>query len=163
MLVLKTENLKKYYGKGENLVKALDGVDLEIEQGEFAAVVGTSGSGKSTLLHMMGGLDRATEGRVIVGGKDLFSMKEEALTIFRRRHIGFVFQNYNLVPILNVYENIILPIELDGHHAEKGWVDQIMERLGFRKRNIRCPISFPADSSRESLSPGRWPQNPHWY
>lgn len=89
MLVLKTENLKKYYGKGENLVKALDGVDLEIEQGEFAAVVGTSGSGKSTLLHMMGGLDRATEGRVIVGGKDLFSMKEEALTIFRRRHIGF--------------------------------------------------------------------------
>ena len=134
MLVLKTENLKKYYGKGENLVKALDGVDLEIEQGEFAAVVGTSGSGKSTLLHMMGGLDRATEGRVIVGGKDLFSMKEEALTIFRRRHIGFVFQNYNLVPILNVYENIILPIELDGHHAEKGWVDQIMERLGLSEK-----------------------------
>lgn len=139
MLVLKTENLKKYYGKGENLVKALDGVDLEIEQGEFAAVVGTSGSGKSTLLHMMGGLDRATEGRVIVGGKDLFSMKEEALTIFRRRHIGFVFQNYNLVPILNVYENIILPIELDGHHAEKGWVDQIMERLGLSEKKYQVP------------------------
>lgn len=139
MLVLKTENLKKYYGKGENLVKALDGVDLEIEQGEFAAVVGTSGSGKSTLLHMMGGLDRATEGRVIVGGKDLFSMKEEALTIFRRRHIGFVFQNYNLVPILNVYENIILPIELDGHHAEKGWVDQIMERLGLSEKKYQMP------------------------
>ena len=139
MLVLKTENLKKYYGKGENLVKALDGVDLEIEQGEFAAVVGTSGSGKSTLLHMMGGLDRATEGRVIVGGKDLFSMKEEALTIFRRRHIGFVFQNYNLVPILNVYENIILPIELDGHHAEKGWVDQIMERLGLSEKKYQRP------------------------
>lgn len=139
MLVLKTENLKKYYGKGENLVKALDGVDLEIEQGEFAAVVGTSGSGKSTLLHMMGGLDRATEGRVIVGGKDLFSMKEEALTIFRRRYIGFVFQNYNLVPILNVYENIILPIELDGHHAEKGWVDQIMERLGLSEKKYQMP------------------------
>lgn len=139
MLVLKTENLKKYYGKGENLVKALDGVDLEIEQGEFAAVVGTSGSGKSTLLHMMGGLDRATEGCVIVGGKDLFSMKEEALTIFRRRHIGFVFQNYNLVPILNVYENIILPIELDGHHAEKGWVDQIMERLGLSEKKYQMP------------------------
>ena len=139
MLVLKTENLKKYYGKGENLVKALDGVDLEIEQGKFAAVVGTSGSGKSTLLHMMGGLDRATEGRVIVGGKDLFSMKEEALTIFRRRHIGFVFQNYNLVPILNVYENIILPIELDGHHAEKGWVDQIMERLGLSEKKYQMP------------------------
>ena len=139
MLVLKTENLKKYYGKGENLVKALDGVDLEIEQGEFAAVVGTSGSGKSTLLHMMGGLDRATEGRVIVGGKDLFSMKEEALTIFRRRHIGFVFQNYNLVPILNVYENIILPIELDGHHAEKGWVDQIMEHLGLSEKKYQMP------------------------
>ena len=139
MLVLKTENLKIYYGKGENLVKALDGVDLEIEQGEFAAVVGTSGSGKSTLLHMMGGLDRATEGRVIVGGKDLFSMKEEALTIFRRRHIGFVFQNYNLVPILNVYENIILPIELDGHHAEKGWVDQIMERLGLSEKKYQRP------------------------
>lgn len=139
MLVLKTENLKKYYGKGENLVKALDGVDLDIEQGEFAAVVGTSGSGKSTLLHMMGGLDRATEGRVIVGGKDLFSMKEEALTIFRRRHIGFVFQNYNLVPILNVYENIILPIELDGHHAEKGWVDQIMERLGLSEKKYQMP------------------------
>lgn len=139
MLVLKTENLKKYYGKGENLVKALDGVDLEIEQSEFAAVVGTSGSGKSTLLHMMGGLDRATEGRVIVGGKDLFSMKEEALTIFRRRYIGFVFQNYNLVPILNVYENIILPIELDGHHAEKGWVDQIMERLGLSEKKYQMP------------------------
>ena len=139
MLVLKTENLKKYYGKGENLVKALDGVDLEIEQGEFAAVVGTSGSGKSTLLHMMGGLDRATEGRVIVGGKDLFSMKEDALTIFRRRHIGVVFQNYNLVPILNVYENIILSIELDGHHAEKGWVDQIMERLGLSEKKYQMP------------------------
>ena len=114
-------------------------MDLEIEQGEFVAVVGTSGSGKSTLLHMMGGLDRATEGRVIVGGKDLFSMKEEALTIFRRRHIGFVFQNYNLVPILNVYENIILPIELDGHHAEKGWVDQIMERLGLSEKKYQMP------------------------
>lgn len=139
MLVLKTENLTKYYGKGENQVKALDGVDLEISQGEFVAVVGTSGSGKSTLLHMMGGLDRATGGRVIVGGKELFSMKEEALTIFRRRHIGFVFQNYNLVPILNVYENIILPIELDGHHADRGWVDHIINLLGLSEKKNQMP------------------------
>lgn len=139
MLVLKTENLKKYYGKGENQVKALDGIDLEIREGEFVAVVGTSGSGKSTLLHMMGGLDRATEGQVIVGGKNLFSMKDEALTIFRRRHIGFIFQNYNLVPILNVYENIVLPMELDGQPAEAGWVDHIIKILGLQDKKKQMP------------------------
>lgn len=139
MLVLKTENLKKYYGKGENQVRALDGIDLEIREGEFVAVVGTSGSGKSTLLHMMGGLDRATEGKVIVGGKNLFSMKDEALTIFRRRHIGFIFQNYNLVPILNVYENIVLPMELDGQPAEAGWVDHIIKILGLQDKKKQMP------------------------
>ena len=111
MAVLQTIDLKKYYGEGENQVKALDGICLEIEEGKFTAVVGTSGSGKSTLLHMLGGLDTPTYGRVIVGGKDISKMKPDELTIFRRRRIGFVFQNYNLVPILNVYENIILPID----------------------------------------------------
>ena len=112
MLVLKAENLRKIYGKGENQVKALDGVELSVEKGEFVAVVGTSGSGKSTLLHMLGGLDRPTSGKVYVDGKDIFSLKEEELTIFRRRKIGFVFQSYNLVPVLNVYENLSLPIAL---------------------------------------------------
>ena len=108
MPVLKTQNLKKYYGAEENLVKALDGVDLTVEQGEFVAIVGTSGSGKSTLLHMMGGLDRATEGKVFINGNDIFSMADEALTVFRRRNIGFIFQNYNLVPILNG-NSLLLP------------------------------------------------------
>lgn len=139
MPVLKTENLKKYYGTGESLVKALDGVDLEIEQGEFIAIVGTSGSGKSTLLHMMGGLDRATEGKVFINGNDIFSMQDDALTIFRRRNIGFVFQNYNLVPILNVYENVILPMELDGHLAERGWVDHILNLLGLSEKKKTMP------------------------
>lgn len=140
MSILRTENLKKYYGTSEeNLVKALDGVNLEVQEGEFAAIVGTSGSGKSTLLHMMGGLDRATEGRVIINGKDIFSMKDEALTIFRRRNIGFVFQNYNLVPILNVYENVILPLELDGNHADKGWVDHILNILGLSGKKQKMP------------------------
>ncbi len=139
MSVLKTENLKKYYGKEGNLVKALDGVNLEVEQGEFVAIVGTSGSGKSTLLHMMGGLDRATTGNVYINGNAIFSMKDEALTTFRRRNIGFVFQNYNLVPILNVYENIILPMELDGHHAEKSWVDHIMKLLGLSEKKTQMP------------------------
>lgn len=140
MSILRTENLKKYYGTSEeNLVKALDGVNLEVQEGEFAAIVGTSGSGKSTLLHMMGGLDRATEGRVFINGKDIFSMKDEALTIFRRRNIGFVFQNYNLVPILNVYENVILPLELDGNHADKGWVDHILNILGLSGKKQKMP------------------------
>ena len=113
MAILKTENLKKYYGKDTTLVKALNGVDLEVGKGEFLSIVGTSGSGKSTLLHMLGGLDRPTSGKVYVDGKDIFKLKDEELTIFRRRKIGFVFQNYNLVPILNVYENIVLPMELE--------------------------------------------------
>ena len=115
MEVLKTEGLRKYYGTGENLVKALDGVYISVERGEFLAVVGTSGSGKSTLLHMLGGLDRPSAGRVCVDDKDISKLKEDALCIFRRRKIGFIFQSYNLVPVLNVYENIVLPIELDGN------------------------------------------------
>lgn len=115
MNILETNQLKKIYGSAETAVHALDGINLKVEKGEFVAVVGTSGSGKSTLLHMLGGLDRPTSGSVTVDGKDIFSLKEEELTIFRRRKIGFVFQNYNLVPVLNVYENIVLPIQLDGN------------------------------------------------
>ena len=120
MAILQTQNLKKVYGTGPNAVHALDGINLSVEKGEFVAVVGTSGSGKSTLLHMLGGLDRPTSGKVFVDGKDIFSLKEEALTIFRRRKIGFVFQSYNLVPVLNVYQNIVLPMELDGKKKLKG-------------------------------------------
>jgi putative ABC transport system ATP-binding protein len=113
MKILETKSLKKYYGKGANLVKAVDGVDLSIEEGEFVAIAGSSGSGKSTLLHMMGGLDKPTEGKVLIDGKDLYSMNDDILAIFRRRKIGFVFQAYNLIPVLNVWENITLPIEFD--------------------------------------------------
>lgn len=139
MTILKTMDLKKYYGKDENLVKALDDVNIEINKGEFIAIVGTSGSGKSTLLHMLGGLDRASEGKVIVDGKDIFSMNNDELTIFRRRNIGFVFQSYNLVPILNVYENIVLPIELDGNKVDKKYVDSIIETLGLKGKEDRLP------------------------
>jgi putative ABC transport system ATP-binding protein len=139
MAVLQTIDLKKYYGEGENQVKALDGIYLEIEEGKFTAIVGTSGSGKSTLLHMLGGLDTPTYGRVIVGGKDISKMKPDELTIFRRRRIGFVFQNYNLVPILNVYENIILPIELDGNRPDKGYIDNIITLLGLEKKLTSMP------------------------
>ena len=139
MTILKTMGLKKYYGKDENLVKALDDVNIEINKGEFIAIVGTSGSGKSTLLHMLGGLDRASEGKVVVDGKDIFSMNNDELTIFRRRNIGFVFQSYNLVPILNVYENIILPIELDGNKVDKKYVDSIIETLGLKGKEDRLP------------------------
>ena len=139
MAVLQTIDLKKYYGEGENQVKALDGICLEIEEGKFTAIVGTSGSGKSTLLHMLGGLDTPTYGRVIVGGKDISKMKPDELTIFRRRRIGFVFQNYNLVPILNVYENIILPIELDGNRPDKGYIDNIITLLGLEKKLTTMP------------------------
>jgi len=134
MTILKTQDLRKVYGSGDTEVRALDGVDLEVEKGEFVAVVGTSGSGKSTLLHMIGGLDRPTGGSVTVDGKDLFSMKDEALTIFRRRKIGFVFQSYNLVPVLNVYENIVLPIGLDGGQVDKDYVNQIIQTLGLEKK-----------------------------
>lgn len=139
MAVLQTIDLKKYYGEGENQVKALDGICLEIEEGKFTAIVGTSGSGKSTLLHMLGGLDTPTYGRVIVGGKDISKMKPDELTIFRRRRIGFVFRNYNLVPILNVYENIILPIELDGNRPDKEYIDNIITLLGLEKKLTSMP------------------------
>lgn len=142
MSVLKTKALKKYYGKEPNTVKALDGVDLEIQKGEFVAVVGTSGSGKSTLLHMLGGLDTPTSGTVIVGGKDISGMTDEQLTIFRRRNVGFVFQNYNLVPILNVYENIVLPIELDGNTIDVGFVENIIETLGLSEKKNNLPSNL---------------------
>ena len=138
MAILQTENLKKYYGSGDTQVRALDGVDLAVENGEFVAIVGTSGSGKSTLLHMLGGLDRPTSGRVTVDGKDIFSLKDEALTIFRRRKIGFVFQSYNLVPVLSVYENIVLPVELDGRRPDQDYLQEVIAVLGLeKKRNSR--------------------------
>ena len=129
MKILETKSLKKYYGKGESLVKALDGVDLSVEEGEFVAIVGSSGSGKTTLLHMMGGLDRLTSGRVFIDGKDIYSMDNESLTIFRRRKIGFVFQSYNLIPVLNVSENIILPIEFDLKVVDEEFIKEIMRTL----------------------------------
>jgi len=139
MIILETIGLKKYYGSGDTVVHALDGVNLTIGNGEFVAIVGTSGSGKSTLLHMMGGLDRPTSGKVTVDGKDIFSLKDEELTIFRRRKIGFVFQNYNLVPILNVYENIILPVQLDGKEPDKLYVDKIIGTLGLESKLNNLP------------------------
>ena len=139
MIILKTNNLKKIYGTGETAVHALDGVNFTVQKGEFVSIVGTSGSGKSTLLHMLGGLDRATSGEVCVDGKDLFSLKDEELTIFRRRKIGFVFQNYNLVPVLNVYENIVLPIELDGNTPDKAYVDDIIKTLGLESKLENLP------------------------
>ncbi len=139
MEVLKAVNLTKIYGKGENQVRALDGVSLSVEQGQFAAVVGTSGSGKSTLLHMLGGLDRPDEGKVYVDGKDIFSLKEEALTIFRRRKIGFVFQSYNLVPVLSVYENVALPVELDGKRADRAFIEEILDTLGILQKARSLP------------------------
>lgn len=139
MEILRTENLKKYYGEGETCVKALDGVDFSVNKGEFVAIVGTSGSGKSTLLNMLGGLDRPTSGTVLVDGKNIFSLKEEALTIFRRRKIGFVFQNFNLVPVLNVYENIVLPIQLDGNKVDKKFVENVIEALGLSEKIHALP------------------------
>ena len=134
MEILKTKDLKKYYGSGDTTVKALNGVDLTINDGEFAAIVGTSGSGKSTLLHMLGGLDRPTGGTVEVEGRDIFSLRDDELTIFRRRKIGFVFQSYNLVPVLNVYENIVMPIQLDGNKIDKKHIDNIIETLGLSEK-----------------------------
>ena len=139
MTILETKDLRKIYGAGDTQVRALDGVDLTVESGEFVAVVGTSGSGKSTLLHMLGGLDRPTGGQVIVDGKDIFSLKDEALTIFRRRKIGFVFQNYNLVPVLNVYENIVLPIQLDGSQPDTDYVNRIIGTLGLESKLQNLP------------------------
>lgn len=139
MIILETKDLKKYYGNGETMVRALDGVNLSVEAGSFTAIVGTSGSGKSTLLHMLGGLDRPTSGEVIVDEEKIFGLKEEALTIFRRRKIGFVFQNYNLVPVLNVYENIVLPIELDGKHPDQKYVKRIVQTLGLENKINSLP------------------------
>ncbi len=139
MNILETKELKKYYGDEDNIVKALDGVDLTIENGEFVAIVGTSGSGKSTLLHMLGGLDIPTSGNVIVGGKDIFSLEDDELIIFRRRKIGFIFQNYNLIPVLNVYENIVLPIQLDGNKLDKAYIDKVIKSLGLEKKINNLP------------------------
>ena len=134
MVILETRDLKKQYGTGGTAVHALAGVNLSVENGEFVAVVGTSGSGKSTLLHMLGGLDRATSGKVYVDGKDIFALKDEELTIFRRRKIGFVFQSFNLVPVLSVYENIVLPLQLDGKTVDNAFIGEIAEALGLKEK-----------------------------
>lgn len=139
MIVLKTEALTKIYGKGQNSVTALENVDLSVERGEFLAIVGTSGSGKSTLLHMLGGLDRPSSGKVYVENKDIFSLKDEPLTIFRRRKIGFVFQAFNLVPTLNVYENIVFPIQLDGNKIDETFTNEVISSLGLAEMQSRLP------------------------
>lgn len=147
MKILETCDLMKHYGNELNKVRALDGINLAIENGEFVAIVGTSGSGKSTLLHMLGGLDRPTSGEVLVEGKNIFDLKDDELTIFRRRKIGFIFQNYNLVPILNVFENIVLPIELDGNKVDQDFVGQIVTTLGLESKLYSLPNNLPVDSS----------------
>ena len=139
MIILQTKDLKKYYGSGDTQVHALDGVDLSVETGEFVSIVGTSGSGKSTLLHMLGGLDRPTSGSVVVDGRDLSTLKDEELTVFRRRKIGFVFQAYNLVPVLSVYENIVLPIQLDGGKLDAAYIDQVIGALGLKEKLQSLP------------------------
>lgn len=139
MSILKTEKLVKVYGQGLNIVQALDNVSIEINEGEFVAIIGTSGSGKSTLLNMLGGLDKPTSGETIISNKKISNMKDDELTIFRRRNIGFIFQNYNLVPILNVYENIVLPIELDGVKIDKEYVDSVISTLGLKGKITNMP------------------------
>ncbi|BBF43984.1 ABC transporter, ATP-binding protein [Lachnospiraceae bacterium KM106-2] len=138
-MILQTIDLKKIYGNGENQVTAVDGVNLSIEQGEFISIVGTSGSGKTTLLDMMGGLDRPTSGKVIVDGKDIFSLNDDELTIFRRRKIGFVFQSYNLIPGMSVYENIVLPTRMDGDEVDEYYLKNIVEVLGLADKMTRLP------------------------
>ncbi len=137
--IVETKNLKKYYEMGNNTVKALDGVDFCVKEHEFVAIIGKSGSGKSTLLHMLGGLDIPTSGEVVVDGKALLGLKKEQLAIFRRRNIGFIFQNYNLVPDLSVYENVILPVELDGRHVDREYVKEILELLGLSEKKDTLP------------------------
>jgi len=139
MNILKTEKLKKYYDMGTFQVKALDGIDLSVQKGEFLAIVGTSGSGKSTLLHMLGGLDIPTSGKVVVEGRDISKLTRDELTIFRRRKIGFVFQNYNLLPLMNVYENVVLPIKLDGIRPDRSYVEQILAMLGLTEKKYAMP------------------------
>ncbi len=156
MSILKAVNLKKYYGELPNMVKALDGVNIEVDEGEFVSIVGTSGSGKSTLLHMLGGLDRPTEGNVIISNKNIFSMSDDNLTIFRRRNIGFVFQNYNLVPILNVYENIVLSIELDGGvKIDKEYVDNIIKVLGLTSKINNMPNNLSGGGQQQRVAISR--------
>ena len=142
MSILQTTELKKYYGTKPNITKALDGVNLSVEQGEFVAIVGTSGSGKSTLLNMIGGLDVPTSGKVIVDGRDLSTLKDEQLTIFRRRKIGFIFQNYNLVPVLNVSENIVLPVELDGGRVDTNFLNEVVGFLGLKDKMNSMPSTL---------------------
>lgn len=137
--ILKTTNLKKYYGSGDTTICALDGINLSVKDGEFVAITGTSGSGKSTLLHMLGGLDYPTSGSVMVDGKEIFKLKEEELIIFRRRKIGFVFQNFNLVPMLNTYENIVLPIQLDGNKPDEIYIKKIIQTLGIESKLNKLP------------------------
>ena len=139
MEILQVEHIKKYYGSGESLTKALDDVSLSLEEGEFTAIVGTSGSGKSTLLNMMGGLDTPSSGSVKVRGKELSTMNEEQLTVFRRRNIGFIFQNYNLIPMLNVYENIVLPVELDGDNVDKEYCQEVIRMLKLEEKLKNMP------------------------
>ena len=139
MSILQTTELKKYYGAEPNITRALDGVTLSIEKGEFVAIVGTSGSGKSTLLNMIGGLDVPTSGQVVVDGKELSKLKDEELTVFRRRKIGFIFQNYNLVPVLNVFENIVLPVELDGNKVDKKFMNEVVQMLGLEDKLNNMP------------------------
>lgn len=139
MSILQTTELKKYYGTKPNITKALDGVNLSVEDGEFVAIVGTSGSGKSTLLNMIGGLDVPTSGKVIVDGRDLSTLKDEQLTVFRRRKIGFIFQNYNLVPVLNVFENIVLPVELDGGRVDTNFLNEVVGFLGLKDKMNSMP------------------------
>lgn len=155
MPILQTTDLKKYYGDEPNITKALDGVSLSVEHGEFVAIVGTSGSGKSTLLNMIGGLDVPTSGKVIVDGKDLSTLKDEQLTIFRRRKIGFIFQNYNLVPVLNVYENIVLPVELDGDQVDKKYMQEVVRMLGLEDKlnNIRKAYGRKKHRRRKAPAP----------
>ncbi|HEL5730891.1 TPA: ABC transporter ATP-binding protein [Clostridioides difficile] len=148
MSILQVINLKKYYGQSSNITKALDGVTLSIEKGEFISIVGTSGSGKSTLLNMMGGLDNPTSGKVIIKGKELSTMTDEQLTIFRRRNIGFIFQNYNLVPLLNVYENIILPIGLDGETIDKDFINEIINMLSLEEKLYDMPSNLSGDQQQ---------------
>lgn len=142
MNILEAKELRKIYGKEESEVKALDGANLTVKNGEFIAIVGTSGSGKSTMLHMLGGLDRPTSGTVVVDGKEIFGLKDDELTIFRRRKIGFVFQNFNLVPVLNVYDNIVLPIELDGNTPDKVYIEQIIATLGLESKLNNLPSNL---------------------
>lgn len=152
MSILQTTGLKKYYGAKPNITRALDGVTLSIEKGEFVAIVGTSGSGKSTLLNMIGGLDVPTSGKVIVDGRELSTLKDEQLTIFRRRKIGFIFQNYNLVPVLNVYENIVLPVELDGNKVDKTFMNEVVQMLGLEDKLNNMPNNLSGGQQRVAIA-----------